>query len=434
MKNWATALRALSPRQVAIAVFLMAFALRVAGVLATHQYRDLERFELERTAISLAQTGVFGNPYAIPTGPTAHLSPGYPLVLAALFRIFGTGIAGEIVKQMLACACSAAVCAFIPALGRVMSIPAAASVGAGLFAALLPLKFRTETQGDWETPFGALGLMLVMAVTLMAWRGAPLRWRLAIWNGLAWSVALLFVSAFLPLFFVVMIIGVAMAGSKAYPRFVSVRYASVRYVAVVCLVVALSLAPWAWRNWRALGSPVVMRDNTGLELRVSNNDLAGPSEERNYENGVYHRYHPLQSEQEARKVAELGEIAYNRLAMAEARAWIEAHPARFLQLTLQRAQWYWFFSDGRFLLKALLLGIYTALALVGVGYLYRRDRAAFAIVLAVLVMVPLPNYLVHVGLRHRYMIDWLLTLLASLTVWEWTAGRSSREPTKFKPA
>ena len=59
----------------------------LAGNIATHQYRDLERFELERISLSLATTGVFGNPYAVPTGPSAHVSPGYALILAGIFRL-----------------------------------------------------------------------------------------------------------------------------------------------------------------------------------------------------------------------------------------------------------------------------------------------------------------------------------------------------------
>ncbi|MDQ2776451.1 MAG: hypothetical protein M3Y57_16280, partial [Acidobacteriota bacterium] len=68
-------------------IFLLAFLVRLAFVVAFHPYRDLTRYELERTAISLAHTGVYGNPYAIPTGPTAHVSPGYTLLLAGLFRV-----------------------------------------------------------------------------------------------------------------------------------------------------------------------------------------------------------------------------------------------------------------------------------------------------------------------------------------------------------
>ncbi len=416
MNQLAARVRAVSLRQAALSIFLLAFAVRVAGVLATHQYRDLERFELERVAISVAAIGLFGNPYAIPTGPTAHLSPGYPLILAAIFRLFGTGITAEIVKQVLACVSSAAVCAAIPSLARVLRIPVSAGIGAAIFTALLPIKFKTETQGDWETPFGALGLMLVIILTLKAWRKGRERsisLRFAALTGFAWGGVLLFVSAFLPLLMVLLATGLGLVRKSNYLRFAG----------VVCLIVALCLAPWAWRNEKVLGSPVITRDNAGLELHLSNNDYAGPSEERNYENGVYHRFHPLQNAIEAAKVRDMGEIAYNRSAMAEARVWIAQHPARFFQLSLGRAQWYWFFSDRRFLAKALVLGLYTALGIIGLPYLYRRSRTAFVAVLVVLLIVPLPNYLIHVGLRHRYMIDWLLVLLAALTIWEWTAGR-----------
>lgn len=71
-------------------VFAVAFVVRIVMIIVFHPYRDLTRYELERTAISLATTGVYGNPYAIPTGPTAHVSPGYTLILAGLFKLFGT--------------------------------------------------------------------------------------------------------------------------------------------------------------------------------------------------------------------------------------------------------------------------------------------------------------------------------------------------------
>ena len=127
----------------------------------------------------------------------------------------------------------------------------------------------------------------------------------------------------------------------------------------------------------------------------------------------------------------MGEIAYNQAEMTEARAWISTHPARFVQLCFERAGLYWFYSDvvdlksvqlGLAFAKAALGWMFTALGLVGVWYLYRKDRVAFAVVVTALIVVPLPDYLVHVGLRHRYTIDWLLVLLSAFTVWNLWAG------------
>jgi len=127
----------------------------------------------------------------------------------------------------------------------------------------------------------------------------------------------------------------------------------------------------------------------------------------------------------------MGEISFNRMAMAEARQWISGHPAQFLQLSLERFRWFWFFGDRRFLPRATLLGIYTILAFIGLWYLYRQNRLSFVAVATVLLIVPLPNYLVHVGPKHRYPIDWLLVLLAAFTVWHWiTASRRVLELTE----
>ncbi len=131
----------------------------------------------------------------------------------------------------------------------------------------------------------------------------------------------------------------------------------------------------------------------------------------------------------------MGEIAYNRALMAEARAWIFAHPQRFVQLCFERAGWYWFPHEEISLRspklalafgKAALGWVATALGIVGLWFLYLRDRVAFSVVGITLIVVPLPDYLVHVGLRHRFAIDWLLVLLAALTLWNWWPGNKLR--------
>src|SRR5205085_1069147 len=97
-------------------------------------------YELERTALSLASTGVFGNPYAIPTGPTAHVSPGYTILLASVFRLFGQGVHAEMVKEVISSAVTSLGFALLPfAADRVFG---RARLGflAGLICAVFPWK------------------------------------------------------------------------------------------------------------------------------------------------------------------------------------------------------------------------------------------------------------------------------------------------------
>jgi hypothetical protein len=205
-----------------------------------------------------------------------------------------------------------------------------------------------------------------------------------------------------------------------------------RFAAVELAVAALCLAPWIIRNYYALGAPVVTRTNFGLEMRVSNNDFATPNERRNDDLGVYRRYHPLQSPEQALRVRQMGEVAYNRQELRDAKQWIRTHPARFLQLCLGRAREFWFFPDRTSPVKTAYLDLIGALGFVGLIVVLRRQPLSGIVLLIILLVYPLPNYLVHVGLRQRFPLDWMLTLL-SVTAIVAFLGRA-RSPQSYTEA
>jgi hypothetical protein len=182
------------------------------------------------------------------------------------------------------------------------------------------------------------------------------------------------------------------------------------------LVVALFLAPWVIRNAYALGSPILTRSNFGLELRVSNNDSASPNQQINLINGVSDKYHPYLNKSEALKVRELGEVEYNKQATDEAKHWIQTHPGRFIELCLGRFRCFWLYSDPTSRIKTLFLNGTVLLGFAGLMLMFRAEPLTGIVLFLILLIYPLPNYLVHVGLRQEYPIEWLMTLLSAALV------------------
>jgi hypothetical protein len=409
----------MSPMRMGLVLFAIAFLIRVAFIFVFHPYRDLSRYELERTAISLATTGVYGNPYALPTGPTAHVSPGYTLILAGLFRIFGTGISAEVIKELLAAAVTSLGCALLPLVARGLSLDVRAGLLAGLVSALYPATPLTQIDGDWEAPYTALFLMVLSAATVQLWKKHCLNGRTAIAHGVGWGLGLLFVSALLPMFLAFVVLGAYIcrkAGLKRYFAFAVIEVA----VAAVCLT------PWVVRNYYALGSPILTRSNVGIELRVSNNDFASPDQRVNYLQGVYAKYHPLQNAGEARKVRSAGEVAYNKKVADDTKKWIRTHTGRFLELCIGRARCFWLYQDSSSRVKTLFLNATVLLGFAGLIYLFRHQPITGFVLLTMLIIYPLPNYLIHVGLRQEYPIQWLMTLLSAavlIWVWDWVHMR-----------
>src|SRR5581483_2068789 len=389
-KRITAALLTLTPLQLGVLLFTLAFLVRFAVIIHFRPYQDLGRYELERTAISLATTGLYGNPYAIPTGPTAHVSPGYTLILAALFHLFGTGTAAEIVKELLATSVTALQIALLPAVAVALSLPQRAGILAGVVMALYPARPLVEIDGDWETPYIALSLILVAVLAAQIWKARDLRTSLAVRHGLCWGVALLFVAALLPLFVCFLMVG------AFWQRGQLQRY--IAFVAVEVVLVAACLTPWTVRNYFALGTPIVTRTNAGIELRISNNDLAAPDQRENYLHGLFSRYHPLQSVAEAEKVRRMGEVDYNVQALGQAKQWIQEHPERFLELTLGRIRCFWFYLDPTSRIKTAFCWAVDVLGLAGLFVALRQKRIAGIILGLIALIYPLPNYLVHVGL------------------------------------
>ena len=406
-----------------ILIFVIGVLIRLAFIAIAHPYQDLSRYELERTAISLSRTGIFGNPYAIPTGPTAHVSPGYTIILAGIFRLFGEGTTGEIVKELVSTIVTALGFALLPFAADLTLGKATVGAAAGMICALFPWKPMVQIDGDWETPYTALFLTLLVPMTIDLWKRKTFNWRNAVMHGLLWGFALLFASVLLPLLPVLALTGLWFL-RRAHPG----RY--VRFVAIEFLVAAVCLLPWVVRNQNALGSPIATRSNLGLELRVSNNDDATSDQRTNLLLGVYDKYHPLQNVGEAKRVRQLGEVNYNKWAKARATDWIRAHPKRFVVLTLGRIRDFWFYPDPS-TLKAIFGDLTALLGLIGLLQVWKHDKMNGAVLTCVLLVYSAPSYLIHVGARQRLPVDWLLMLLSVAAIARFIRRIPARETASF---
>ena len=110
--NWLTR----SPWRSFLVIFVIAFAIRGFFLIRTSDRYVIPhtRWEMEATAYSLAERGEFADPYIIPTGPTAHLPPTMPGILALIWRLFGLGLVGGYAAWLFRIATYSAMHAMLP--------------------------------------------------------------------------------------------------------------------------------------------------------------------------------------------------------------------------------------------------------------------------------------------------------------------------------
>ena len=381
--------------------------------------------EALRVGYNLYKFGCLCNPYRLlATGPTAHVPPLFPALVAGLYHIFGDGAAGTYAIQVSDALAIVGEVMLLPLVALAFGLDLAVGFVASLLAVLIIVP-NPESQGS----YGGL-LAIVCAIlacqylrsidTASAGVSRPHArsfhkpffagpWFLAFVTGLLWGILLLTD----PSFGLVWAAWLALAAWHAY------RLAQRASWLPALIVPVLMILPWTLRNERVLHSPVLIRSNLGLELMVSNNPCANYSFFNNLETGCFGSVHPNQSRAEAEKVMKLGEVAYNQAKLHEALAWIAANPGPFLKLTLQRTFSYWFptpvmMEDGWG--YHLFVGAMTVLSLAAFPVLWRASRAGFVLCLSFLLLYPSIYYFIQFDPRYRLPILWVTCFLAAIPI------------------
>ena len=397
----------------------ISFCIRLAIILATKSYLQIEHTEIVRVATSLAQHGTFADAFGPHTGPTAHVSPIYPILLSGIFRVFGTGTAGEIAQEVFSSLIASLTYAGLPLLSAAAGFDPLLGGVAGILGGMLPVNYWSETKGSFEAALAGFMLMILCIATLRSWRLQNLSAASAVALGMICGIALLVSPSLAP----VMVTSLV-AGFVLFARTAAKQYNRFALIVIVCAV--LCLTPWAIRNKIALGGTVWSRSGFGLELSISNNDVAAANWLDNIESGWFQSSHPYYSRVERERVRSMGELAYNRTKMKEAMHWIVTHPAHFTHLCLERVYYFWFPKMTRPIQRALM----AVLACGGFAGVIRmlRSHSRFAwLFLITLTAYPPVYYLVESFARYRCPIDWMLVFLTVFAVWP-AAGAQNLGP------
>jgi 4-amino-4-deoxy-L-arabinose transferase-like glycosyltransferase len=397
-------------------IVLVALGLRVAFLwdFAAHNAKQALStvpflFESGNIAYSLATGHGFSSPFRVDTGPTAWMTPIYPLILAGIFRILGAYTFAAFVAAALV-NIFATTLASIPiyAMGRRIAGVGTAAGAAWLWA-VFPNAIEIPSTSLWDASMAALVAATILWATLVLAeaKGAGLRsW---IGYGLLWGLALMTtatLAGLLPF----------LLGWIAYRRH-KLHLEWLEKPALAAVVAALCCLPWAARNYQVFHAFIPLRSILGLQLWVGNNPEA--------KDVWLGTEHPIHDSAERQKYIDLGEVEYMKEAQQNAIRYMTTHPAREAHLIYRRFLEFW--SGGspqpiEDLLRArsewfrfvLLFNVVVGMgAAIGtVVLIVRRDT--YSVPLAVFpIVLPWAYYLTVVLPRYSLPVDPVVMLLTA---------------------
>jgi hypothetical protein len=403
-------------------IFWVALFVRLAYVVLARTYHvrpydDHFGFgwEMGRIARALVTGYGYADPFRGHTGPTTWVGPAYPLIIAAVFKLFG-----------IYTALSAFVLIAINCILNALMVRTTWEIAARCFNnlsitrwsawiwALYPAAMQYAVKWIWEMTLTAFlfSWVLVLSLRMRNIGGTPedgptsastRRWLLF---GLLWGFIALSNPSLL-LFLPVNGLWI-LAGEKTQSTGLRAQVSGAMLAAVVFLA---CIAPWTYRNWHTFHHFVPMRGNFGAELYLGN----GPGA-----TGLLMEYdHPAQDPVQLRLYKQMGELSYAKMRGAMAKAVIRQDPGHFVVLCLKRFYYFWFSvphpGDEGFVNeygRVLNFQFTSLVGLFGLALALKRHVPAAGLFVWAFLLLPLVYYFVTVHARFRHPLEPLIAILA----------------------
>ena len=374
-------------------------------------------YESLQLACSLAETGNFSDPFRVlPTGPSAHLAPLFPAYVSLLVRFFGRDTSAGLALAWSAVAIIGLHLALLPFLSRHFGF----GLSPGVVGASIFLFARPPLYPMWESFYVALLAIVLAFLMYDILEGRVSKTKVTL-SGILWGIMLW--TATVPV--LIMLAWVAWVFAKIrLPR---------QQRLILLFLPFLVVAPWLIRNFVVFHHFIFVRDNLGLELAASNNSCATFSFMTNEFSRCFKINHPNEGLDQAERVRQLGEYAYNQTRLHEAVEWIRGNPKRFAELTWLRIVAFWFLSrtghllpDSRMPPGVLTVWFMTLLSIPGLWLMWKKNPSAAGILVLWLLFFPPIYYIVQFDPRYRFPILWVTLLLAGFLIAELAKGIRTR--------
>jgi 4-amino-4-deoxy-L-arabinose transferase-like glycosyltransferase len=399
-------------------ILLVAFGARL--IFATNQVSKIPpdvlsaaSFDQETGSIAaaVATHKGFSNPFNRQTGPTAWLTPVYPLVVAGTFKLLGVrSLRAFYFLVLLNILFSSAVCVPVYLVGRRVADRTAATAAAWLWA-LFPAAIMVPFEWIWDTSLATFLAALILWMTVEVSESADVRdW---CGYGLLGGLTLMTnpsVGILLPF-----LIGWTVYRARA--RMQPMRTGALRRAMLALGIASLCCVPWTIRNYAVFHRLVPLRSNFSFELYIGNNE--------NYADDHPRFPPPITKERETVRYIHMGETAFMDEELRKAKLFILSHPRKVLALFGDRFAAFWtgapfavdtFLKTNSWLVRSLLLcaTLSGIGALAGILVLLGR-RSPFTFPLAAYpIIFPLVYCVTHTSLRYRQPVDPMVLLLTAI--------------------